>query len=373
MIYRTLGKTALKVSQLGFGAMRLPMKGQRKDAKVDIDLAVPMLHEAFRAGVNYVDTAVVYCNQDSQRAVGLALKGWRDKIILSTKNHCYGTDEFQWWTNLTDSLKRLDVDCIDIYNIHGLSWKFFTELVFPHTLEWMHKALDQGLIRHVCCSFHDSNEALRRVIDCGEFESITVQYNMLDRSLEDGIAHAREKNVGIVVMGPVGGGRLGATSAVLEKLVPGISRVPELALRFVLANPNISLALSGMSDMEQIRQNVAVAGDNRGLAAEELDAIDIHLRRLREMADLYCTGCKYCLPCPNGVVIPRIFECLNYARVYGMPEMAKKSYQAIGSTDWDKDEKKAGLCKSCGQCEKKCPQKIAIRQQLKAAHDLLGE
>ena len=136
--------------------------------------------------------------------------------------------------------------------------------------KWMLKAKQQGLIKHICASFHDSNENLIKLIDAGYVDAITLQYNMLDRSLETGIAHAKEKNIGITIMGPVGGGRLGADSDVLSGLVPSIRRVPELALRFVLANPNVSIALSGMTLCRQVEENVAVASDSRSFSAEDM-------------------------------------------------------------------------------------------------------
>ena len=255
MIYRELGRTGLRVSQLGFGAMRLPMLGEGKEARVNDELAIPMIHRAFEAGVNYIDTAVGYGNRDSQRAVGAALKGWREKIVVSTKNPYYGEEEADWWKNLEDSLRLLGVECIDIYNHHGISWKRWTENVEPRVGKWMHEARDRGLIRHVCVSFHDDNEALRKIVETHYPASITLQYNMLDRKLEDGIAYAREKGVGVVVMGPVGGGRLGVDSDVLESALPNIDRVPELALRFVLSNPNVTVALSGMSTMQQVEED----------------------------------------------------------------------------------------------------------------------
>ena len=247
MVYRTLGKTGLRVSQLGFGAMRLPMTGTGAEARVDRGLAIPMIRRAFEGGVTYIDTAVGYCNQDSQRVVGEALKGWRDRIVLSTKNHYYGEDEKEWWRLLEQSLERLQVSSIDIYNHHGITWKAYTEQVAPRVAQWMLKAQRQGLIKHICCSFHDTNEALLNLVRSGYPSVITLQYNLLDRQLEEGIAAAHEAGIGVVVMGPVAGGRLGDNSAVLNGLVPGIGRVPELALRFVLSNPNVTVALSGMT------------------------------------------------------------------------------------------------------------------------------
>ncbi len=371
MIYRKLGNTGIKVSQLGFGAMRLPMCGEKDHKLVDRDLAIPMIHRAFEGGVNYIDTAIFYCNEDSQRAVGEALKGWRDKVTLSTKNHYYGPDEGAWWQNLENSLQRLDVDSIDIYNHHGVTWQSYVEHIEPVLGKLMRKAKDQGLIKHICCSFHDTNEALVKLIDTGYPEVITLQYNLLDRSLEEGIAYAASKGVGVVVMGPVGGGRLGGQDNILADMVPpGVERVPELALRFVLSNPNVSTAISGMSTMQQVEENLAVAGDEISLSEADRAKIEKQLVRLKKMADLYCTGCGYCKPCPQNINIPQIFDLYNNLRVYGFEEHAKNTYK------WIRDNSPkfgcgADECVGCGLCEQKCPQKISIRIQLQEAHQIL--
>ena len=378
MIYRELGRTGLKVSQLGFGAMRFPMKGEGDEQIVDRELAIPMIHRAFEAGVNYIDSAVGYCYKDSQRVVGEALKSkspggpaWRDRIVVSTKNPYYGEDQKDWWQNLEDSLERLQVDCIDIYNHHGMNWKQYTEAVEPRVSKWMCKARDQGLIKHICTSFHDDNEALAKIVDTGYVESITLQYNILDRSLREGIAHAHEKGLGVVVMGPVAGGRLGAQGEPIKAMVPGIERLPDLALRFVLSNPNVSIALSGMSTMQQVEENVETAAGQAALSPEDLKAIDRQLARLQKMADLYCTGCDYCIPCPNEVNIPRIFGIYNQARVYGLWDHAKRRYGNLRETA-PKNGMAADACTDCAECEEKCPQNIPIREQLKEAHHALA-
>ena len=214
MIYRQLGRTGYMVSQLGFGAMRLPQHEVKGEKIVNRELAIPMIHRAFELGVNYIDTAVGYLEGDSQRAVGEAVESWRAAhpnpeypIVVSTKNHEY-EDEKTWWKHLEDSLRRLRLDSIDIYNHHGVNWKRFEENVEPNVSKWMLKAKEQGMIKHICTSFHDDADALKRIIDSGYVESITVQYNLLYRDLEPSIAYAREKNVGIVVMGPVAGDAL---------------------------------------------------------------------------------------------------------------------------------------------------------------------
>lgn len=373
MIYQPLGKTNLRVSRLGFGAMRLPMIGTGKEARVDDQQAVELIHHAFQAGVNYIDTAVFYCNHDSQRAVGLALKGWRDKIIVSTKNDYKGTDEKLWWKNLEDSLRLLDIDCIDVYNIHGISYQCWCELGEQYFAKWLAKARDQGMIRHICASTHDNNEGLVKLVDTGFFGSITLQYNMLDRQLEGGIAHAREMGVGVTVMGPLAGGRLAVPTEAFASVLPAVRRVPELALRFVLANPGVTLAISGMTSKQAIDENVALASQDSSLSPADLLAIDQHLQKLKSQADHYCTGCNYCTPCPRGVRIPRIFRTYNLARVYGLWDRARLDYSEILRDPWDADARQADACNDCGACEAKCPQKLPIRKQLEEAHKALSK
>ncbi len=372
MQYAPLGKTGLRVSRLGFGAMRLPMTGDGDQATVDTDVAIAMIHRAFAAGVNYIDTAVGYCNGDSQRVVGEAVRTWGRPIVVSTKNPCFTRDESEWWRTLEQSLERLGLPRIDVYHHHAVNGVSFDEFVLPHMAAWMRKAKDQGLIKHIACSFHDTNDVLRRIVDSGYPEVITVQYNLLDRRLEDGIAYAHERGIGVVVMGPVGGGRLGvADSAALLSAAPSAARrVPELALRFVLSNPAVDVALSGMSAMAHVEENVCVASDARLLTPEEQQAICGQLERLRKMSELYCTGCGYCLPCPKGVAIPKIFERYNLGRVWGLWGPARQAYRNLGTLAWDPGSR-ADACSDCGLCESKCPQKIPIRRQLKEAHEAL--
>jgi len=362
--YRTLGRTNLRVSQLGFGAMRLPMK----DGKVGRALSTPMFHRAFEAGVNYVDTAVGYCGNDSQGAVGDALKGWRDKVVLSTKNPYFDEDEKVWWGHLETSLKLLQTDHLDIYNTHGIDWSTWEGKVAPRVSKWMLKAKQQGMVRHICTSFHDDNKALRKVVDTGFYDVVTLQYNLLDRQLEDGIAYAKEKGMGVVVMGPVGGGRLGADTDALKGLLPkGVARVPELALRFVLSNPNVTVALSGMSTIKQVEENLKTAAELRPLSKKDIDAIGEQLERLMKASDLYCSGCGYCKPCKSGVDIPQVFKMYNEARVYGTWDHAKGVYH------WylESEKNMADACKECGECLEKCPQGIKIPERLKEAHAAL--
>jgi predicted aldo/keto reductase-like oxidoreductase len=369
MQYRDFGKTGLKASALGFGAMRLPMKGEH----VDEEAAIATIHRAFELGVNYIDTAYFYCNNESEIVVGKALKGWRDKVILSTKNPDSSVDGDVWRKVLDDQMRKLDVDRLDIYNFHGIGYDHFVkDIARPGgALEAARKAQDEGLFTYLSCSFHDSVESLIKLVDTGEFTSITCQYNLLDRANEAGIAHAHEKGVGIVIMGPVGGGRLGEpTPQIRELLPPGSKSSAEIALRFVLSNPNVTVALSGMGNVQMVEENAATASRGEPLSAAEWAAISAALEEKKKLADLYCTGCAYCMPCPNGVDIPANFALMNNYRLYGLLDHARWEYQ---NEDLARNKAQASYCQECGQCEAKCPQKIPIMAQLKETDKALGK
>ncbi len=356
--YTTLGKTGLKVSRLGFGCMRLPMEG----GKVVREKAIPLLRRAVDLGITYFDTGINYCNHDSQRVMGEALEDLRDRVILSTKNHHYDkNDERAWWTNLEDSLRRLRTDYIDVYSFHGLSWEKYVQHVDgpDGQLKWMLRAREQGMIHHICCSFHDTADNLKKLASTGHFEAVTLQYNILDRSNEPAFRHVTKGcGMGIVVMGPVGGGRLGGESEEIRRMIPGSRSVPEVALRFVLSNPYVSVALSGMENLNQLEQNIAAASRKTPLTAAEKRRLSVILRRFQKLSELYCTGCKYCMPCPSGVDIAGNFMALNYARVYGLPDVAKRAYGRLRS-------EQAAYCVACGKCLPKCPQHIEIVRQLR--------
>ncbi len=355
MIYKRLGRTGLEASRLGFGAMRLP---SLPNGDPDPGESIRIIHRAFELGVNYIDTAVMYCNHQSQAIVGQALKGWRDKVIVSTKNHYRGHDEKAWRENLDDSLRLLDVDYIDVYNFHGINWDAWEKWVKGPNgiLSWMQKAQNEGVIRHICCSFHDNAEGLSKIVATGAFSVITLQYNLLDRSLEPVLQECTDHDMGVVVMGPVGGGRLGVDSERIAGMVEGASSTAEVALRFVLANPNVTLALSGMGTLEQVEENCAITSREEPLSSREKEQIAVTLGEMKGLADLYCTGCNYCMPCESGVDIPRNFLAVNYDRVYGLKELAQNMYNnTVG---------KASYCIACGKCEQKCPQSIPIRAQL---------
>ena len=373
MQYRPFGKTGATVSALGYGAMRLPMTADGEH--VDEEQAIAALRRAYELGVNYFDTAPYYCKRESEIVVGKAIKPFRDKICLSTKNDVEDASGPHWRERLELSLRKLDTGYVDFYHMWGISWKQYQERIDVKRgpLAAARRAQREGLIRHLSFSFHDSPDALIRLIDSGHFESMTVQYNLLDRANEPGIAHARERGLGVVIMGPVGGGRLAAFSPEINRLVPGGARsTPELALRFVLSNPGVCVALSGMSSVQMVEENVATASRIDPLSDDERVRMGQALDEIRKLADLYCTGCGYCLPCPNGVNIPKNFEYMNYARLYGLKDFAREAYANLGKPGQWVSGWPATACIECGECEPKCPQKIPIIEQLKEVARELG-
>jgi predicted aldo/keto reductase-like oxidoreductase len=375
MNYTVFGNTGAKVSALGFGAMRLPMKEIDGKKIVDEDLAVPLMQKAFDMGVNYVDSAPLYCEALSETAVGKALKGYRDKVYLSTKNPIEDDSGDHWMERLEKSLKKLDVDYIDFYHFWGInlsSFKSWQGLKYG-PLEAAHKAKEQGLIKHISFSYHDSADNYKPIVDSGHFESTLVQYNLLDRSNEENIAYAKSKGLGVVVMGPVGGGRLGAPSEKIQGLLKNKSvSTAEMALRFVLANGNINIALSGMGNLQMLNENVEIASRTGLLTEDEMSHIKAMMEENKNLAKLYCTGCNYCKPCPQGIDIPYLFEIMNRYRVYELKEHAKSAYnEVIKGLSWIKSVD-ASKCIKCGVCETKCPQKLPVIKQLEETHATLA-
>ena len=372
MQYRMLGSTGIKVSALGFGAMRLPTQPDRKVARAE---AVRVIHRAFELGVNYIDTAHGYHGGESEEVVGEALKGWRDKVTVSTKNPYKQSSGAEWRKNLETSLRRLGVDCIDLYLYHFLSW---TEISGPMAvaggpIEEAQKALKEGKIRFLSFSCHDKPENMIKCVDTGLFATLTCQYNLLDRANEKAMAHAHAKGMGVIIMGPVGGGRLVAPSEFQKITHVHAKSTPEIALRFVLSNPVVSTAMSGMNAIQQVEENCATASRPEPLGDEERLRVIEALEKSKKLAALYCTGCNYCMPCPNEVQIPTNFRLMNYHRIYGLTEYAKKQYKNITPTSWGENKgRRAEECKECGKCEDKCPQKIPIQKQLREVAKVLG-
>ena len=275
---------------------------------------------------------------------------------------------------LHQSLERIDTPYIDFYHFHGINKDAFDNIIVRLKLmDEARKAMDEGLIRHISFSFHDDPKNMRHIIDRGEiFSSVLMQYNLLDRGNEEALAYAHEAGLGTVIMGPVAGGRLAAPSALYEKLLGKKSgTTPELALRFVLGNKNVSCALSGMTNLEMVEENCAIGDEENPMTEDDFQKAAVMMEEIKKFSDLYCTGCSYCMPCPQGIDIPYIFNCYTYFNVYGLTDHARHMYSRVGRAEHGAG-KAVSACVSCRKCEKKCPQHIEIAKRLKEVHGIIS-
>ena len=369
MKYKKFGDTGAVVSVLGCGCMRLPAR----DGAVDEEHAVAMIRKAMELGVNYFDSGWFYHGGDSERVLGKAVKGAREKVYIATK--CPGGNvnaPGDYRKTLEEQLKRLDTSYIDFYHFHGMNYTRFFEI--EERSGWMKEAVqakDEGIIKHISFSFHGPQEDIAKLTDVGIFESLLCQYNALDNKNAEGMAYAKEKGLGVAVMGPLGGGLIaGFPDETAAKIGVKAKRSTELGLRFVATNPDVDVICSGMSSVEQVVENAEIVSRIEALSGDELAAINKMIEDNKRVADLYCTGCNYCAPCPQTVEIANIFKYVNLYKVYGAKEYALQRYDGIG-TGWSSG-KKADACSDCGECEAKCPQNIEIRKQLKEALQLFG-
>lgn len=382
MQYRNYGNTGLKVSALGFGAMRLPT---RDDKKVDMEKSVPILRRGIDLGINYIDSAWGYIEGTSEVAVGEAIKPYdRSKLILATKIPVHSEEDAragEWRRKLEIILGRFDTPYIDLILFHGLRWSEFDQVVSKpgYALEAARKAQAEGLVKHICFSSHDETDNVIRLINTGEFAGMLVQYNYLDRHNEPAIERAAEAGMGVTIMGPIAGGRLATPNTFgLDDDTSTELKSTELALRFVWNNPHVSVALSGMNTIEMVEENCEAASRIEMMSPGEDLAVQRLFEKNQKLADLYCTGCGYCMPCPNGVNIPENFRYLNWYKVWGLEEQARAAYAKMSAdgfwTPWAGNISglKAEECLECGECIPKCPQNIQIIDQLQEAARVLA-
>ncbi len=365
MIYREFGKTGIKVSSLGFGCMRLPMTTVGEKRVVDDEKTGELLQRAFDLGVNYFDTAWMYCEHDGQRAVGKAIKPFRDKIYLSTKSPMYlikKTEDFRDY--LMRALEQMDESYIDFYHFHGINLKTFEEQILPLKLiDEAEKLKSEGLIRHLSFSFHDDAKHMKTIADAGVFSSVLCQYNLIDRANEESIAYVHDKGLGVVVMGPVAGGNISAGGEkLLSRFDTTAKTAEELAFRFVLGNKNVSVALSGMQNLEMLEENVRYAELADSVGNAEFVGLQDTIDELVSLRELYCSGCKYCDVCPKGIQPFRLFRAYNKWKVWGIEKDLRELYAKMKTDD---KGAKIDACVSCGKCASRCPQNIKIAEMMK--------
>ena len=379
MKYRKFGKLDWKVSALGFGAMRLPLT-DGDPASIDEPEAIRMMRYAIDHGVNYLDTAYPYHEGHSECLVGRALQdGYRERMKLATKLPARLVESAQDFDRFfNEQLERLQIEKIDFYLLHGLNGQSWPKVRDFGVLRWAEDKMAQGHFDYLGFSFHDNYETFKEIVDAYDNWALAqIQYNYMDvdyQAGQRGLEYAAGKGLAVVVMEPLRGGRLAQEPpepvARVWGTAPQKRTLAEWGLLWVWNRPEVSVALSGMSTMGQVKENVATADNSEpnNLTTDELSLIEKVREAYNRLSPVPCTSCGYCMPCPNGVEIPRILQMYNEAIMYDDAQTAQSRYQ---NPDILKEEQCADQCIECNECLEACPQKILIPEWLKKAHELL--
>lgn len=380
MRYRPMGNTGVMVSALGFGMLRLQMK----DGKVDFGLSTDIVHRAIEGGVNYIDTGRVYLGGQSEDAVRRALAGgWRDRVYVTSKMPWWemqGPEDFQKHFDL--SRKTLDTDVIDFYHIHMIMHRGWEKAVKPwHLIDKMQKLKDEGKIRFMGFSFHDSLQLFKTVIDAAPWDFCLLQHNYLDYEYETGILgpkYAAAKGMGVAIMKPVRTGLLGALPPVMKDALKatGITKDDaQWALEYLWDIPEISVTVSGMNSIADVERNLSYAAKAAPgmLSAKERAAIGQARAAFNSIpGHVNCVGCYQCIPCPENVAIGYIFAYVyNNYLAHQNKQRALADYTLAMSPIQRGDP--ASSCTNCGQCLPKCPMKLDIPAHLAKVKEALGK
>lgn len=375
MKYRRFGRLNWPVSALGFGAMRLPTKNGN-DAVIDEEEATRMLHFAIDQGVNYIDTAYNYHRGESERFVGRALKGgYRERARLATKMPCWEVkSKADLDRILNEQLQKLQVEQVDFYLLHALNKQSWTKMYEMDALDWLEKVKKEGKIDRIGFSFHDDYPVFKEIIDSYPWDFCQIQYNYMDTENQagtEGLKYAAAKEIAVVIMEPLLGGKLVDPPARIQKLweTAKIKRsAADWGLQWLWNQPEVAVVLSGMSDMSQVRENIASAAKSgvNSLTEEELALIQRVRAEYEKLSPIPCTRCRYCMPCPNGVDIPQNFSIYNEGVIYDKEQNARGDYLFMS------EEVRAANCLNCRVCEEKCPQKISIGEWMATVHRKLG-
>ncbi|QQY78903.1 hypothetical protein EDD65_10457 [Keratinibaculum paraultunense] len=375
MQYRNFTKDNIKVSALGFGCMRFPIL-DNDSSKIDEEKTIEMLRYAIDNGVNYIDTAYNYHQGNSEYVVGKALKdGYRKKVYLATKLPVWKVESYNDFNELLDEqLKKLDTDYIDFYLMHALNKERWDKIKKIGVLKFADEVKKSGKVKYIGFSFHDELDVFKEIIDSYDWDFCQIQLNYVDRDYqagEEGLKYAYNKGISVVIMEPIKGGKLANPSEEIKSIwnLYEEKRTPaEWALRWVLNHREVSVVLSGMNNIEQVKENIKTVSNAKAnsLSEEELKLIDKVTDVYNEKIKVGCTGCEYCLPCEQGVSIPDIFQIYNDLYAFGTEENSKKAYSSFIEKGID-----ASKCIECGRCEAACPQNIEIIKYLKDAHKIL--
>ena len=337
MQYVSLGSTGLKVSRLGFGG--IPVQ------RIDQPRTRELLEAAHKAGVNYIDTARAYTVSEEWIGQALQQSGLRDEFIIATKCRAITAEEMA--DELNASLRSLRTDHIELYQFHTPSPEDFDRIIAPGgALEALKSAHAVGIVEHIGVTAHLA-ATFEKALACPDIETIMFPYNIVEQQGADLIARCKAAGKAFIAMKPLAGGAIESG---------------RLAIRYTLANPDVTVVIPGMAELRELSQNVAAAEDTSPLTEEELaDCEEVR----KSLGTQFCRRCNYCAPCTVGIQIPNCFLFQGYLNRYGLEGWAHERYNTLPV--------KAGACIECGACETRCPYQLPIRQMLKKVAADFGE
>lgn len=373
MEFRKFGSLDWQGSALGFGCMRFPVIDDNP-SRIDEKPAAEMLLHAINEGVNYIDTAYSYHGGTSESFVGKTLEGgYRDKVRLATKLPSWKikkSTDFDLYLN--EQLENLKTDQIDFYLLHALNETFWKTIVEFGVLDWVEKVKADGRIKNIGFSFHDEYPIFKMIVDAYQrWDFCLIQHNFMDVDYQagtKGLQYAAARGMGVVIMEPLRGGRLIDPPQLVQDIwdQAEVQRsAAEWSLQWLWNQPEVSLVLSGMSNLQQVKENINSASRSGvgNLSKAELDSVAKAKVTYEGFQLIPCTNCGYCMPCPEGVDIPRILKIYNDGIMYDKVEGAKSDYIM-----WVPAENKGDRCVECGECLEKCPQDIPIPDWMEKIH-----
>ena len=378
MIYKNFQD--LKLSSLGLGSMRLPLKDANDDSSVDVEETQKMVDYAIEHGINYFDTAWGYHNGESEKVIGKALSKYpRESFYLATKFPGYDLSNMDKVKEIFEKqLEKCGVEYFDFYLFHNVYEKNVDEYLNEKygILEYLLEQKKNGRIKHLGFSAHGSLDVMKKFLDkYGKYmEFCQIQLNYLDYKFQDAKAKVdllKEHNLPIWVMEPLRGGRLSkltdAQEAKLKELRPDETPT-SWAFRFLQSIPEVTMILSGMSSMEQLTSNIETFSEEKPLNEEEKKALMDIVDEMLKVKTLPCTACHYCVShCPKGLNIPYLLSLYNEHIFTGGGFIAPMAISALP------EDKRPSSCIGCKSCERVCPQQIEVSKAMKDFAKLLGE
>lgn len=360
-------KFGASLPRLGYGCMRFPVK----DDKIDFEDAKELIHHAYKNGINYFDTAYNYHGGESETFLGQVLPDFkRESYFLTSKLPIWKIDKIEDAERIfNEQLEKCKTEYFDFYLLHSLHKKSIEKVEDLKLYDFILNKKKEGKIKNIGFSFHDTNDVLKDFAAAHEWDFIQLQINYWDWEEDDAksMYETLEKlNIPCFVMEPVRGGFLASLSPHVMKHFTDFHPDKSLAswaLRWVASLPNVALILSGMSNMDQLRDNIETFTNLKKISHEEQKVIDKVVEDLRKINPVPCTGCRYCMDCQFGVDIPGVFGIYNDYKKSENKDIAKRSYFTFM-----KEEEQGGSCQKCLECVPKCPQQIDIPEELAKIH-----